>query len=326
MTTMGAPSAVQNKYRTLAGFSTKADSKMSAQKNFIKFKSHYTHGDYANRYVLAALDGTGVFANADAPARVQGVKKGSAYMNVWMYTIHEMEDAIADCKAGCINCNDDPVHAWDEAVAFWTGSLEGVDGSGSGKLIYALADKRCANFKTCAGGTNKGTAQVNTEMFAQFTLGKTKLQERKCTEVPAIRDKIVSLMTVPLIQGSLRYAYKVANQKGGSKEKAEGAVFSAAVLPLVKSCSASAATTISKNMAIDASAPMVDGFAAVKKAFESTYSCLGITCQHVGGLLLTDTTYHTGAESCATPVETSGSMGNSMLFVVTVIAYLFATQ
>ena len=79
------------------------------------------------------------------------IKKGTAYMTIWMYVIREMEDALDDCKEACTieDCNDDPVHAWDEGVAFYTGSLEGSDGSGSGKLAYALADKRCANFKTC---------------------------------------------------------------------------------------------------------------------------------------------------------------------------------
>lgn len=37
-----------------------------------------------------------------------------------MYVIHEMEDAIDDCQSDCLNCNDQPVHAWDEAVAFYT--------------------------------------------------------------------------------------------------------------------------------------------------------------------------------------------------------------
>jgi hypothetical protein len=327
---IGNPSAVQNKYRTLAGFSTKAGSKMSAQKNFQAFKSYYTNADYAHRYVLDAFAGTGLFAGKDNGARIQGVKKGSAYMNVWMYVIHEMEDAIGDCKTGCITCNDDPVHAWDEAVAFYTGTLEGVavGGASSGKMLYRLANKRCANFKTCTGGMTTGNSQVNTEMFVLFKSGKDKLQAGECAAVPAIRDSIVSLMTVPMIQGSLRYAYKVAKLSGGSVEKAEGAVFSAAVLPLVHKCSASAATTISKNLAINAATPMVDGFPAVKAAFESTYSCLGITCAHVGGLIQTGIQYYAEASPCADQTSTSDCKGKSVFFAVTVISYIimFATQ
>merc|ERR1719450_1119075 len=121
----------------------------------------------------SGVHGPNDFSSLGNAARVEAVKKGSAYMNVWMYVIREFEDAIQDCQAGCIDCNDDPVHAWDEGVAFYTGSLEGTDGSGDGKMIYALADKRCANFKTCGdmGDETSGTSHVNIEIFKQFSIG-----------------------------------------------------------------------------------------------------------------------------------------------------------
>jgi len=228
-------------------------------------------------------------------------------MNVWMYVIREMEDAVADCTSGCIDCNDDPVHAWDEAVAFYTGSIVGTSANPkTGKMLYLLADKRCENFKTCDGGTSSGLSQVNKEIFILFRQGQAKLLAGQCNLVKPIMDQIVQYMTIPLIQGALRYAYKVANSifstsfaPLGDKEKAEGAVFAAAVLPLVHSCDAAAATTISDNMKINADEPMRDGFPSVKAAFERTYGCLGISCEDVGGLLLTDTTYYDAAEPCA---------------------------
>ena len=42
-----------------------------------------------------------------------------------------------------------------------------------------------------------------------FPQGRDLLHEGKCSEVRAVVDQIVSLMTVPLVQGTLRYAYKV---------------------------------------------------------------------------------------------------------------------
>jgi hypothetical protein len=248
---------------------------------------------------MAALDKTGICSACDDDARVQIAKKTSNYMNVWMYVIREFEDAIDDCKAGCIDCNDDPVHAWDEGVAFWTGSLEGTDGSGSGKMIYALADKRCKNFGTCTAAG--GGSQVNEELFKLFTKGKVALQQGKCDDAKPLKKTIVELMSVPLVQGSLRYAYKVAKLQGGSKEFAEGAAFSAAILPRVHNCDAAAAKTISDtmNMEIDKSAWVsADTYPAVKKAFESTYACLGITCAHVGGLILDGTDYYEDAGPC----------------------------
>jgi hypothetical protein len=177
---------------------------MAGQATFEKFKAYYTEADYGHDYVTAALAGSGAFAGKATIARVEGAKKGSAYMNVWMYVIREFEDAINDCKAGCVKCNDDPVHAWDEGVAFYTGSLQGTDGSGSGKMLYALANKRCANFKTCgtAGTSTTGNSKVNQDIMTFFKQGQAALLAGECTKVGPIRDSIIKLMTVPLIQGA----------------------------------------------------------------------------------------------------------------------------
>merc|ERR1712025_955658 len=98
--------------------------------------------------------------------------------------------------------------------------------------------------------------------------------------------------------GSLRYAYKVANLQGGSKEKAEGAAFSAAILPRIHACDADAAKIISDNMNIDSASPMGAGFEAVKAAFEKTYTCLGINCAQIGGLIMSGTEYYEGFLPC----------------------------
>jgi len=298
---LGAATAIQNGYRTLAGFSTSAQTRMSGQVYFERYKSYYNNqGDYSNRMVLDALDGTGTCSTCDEDAREQIAKKTSAYMGVWMYVIREMEDAIQDCQIGCINCNDDPVHAWDEAVAFYSGSLEGTTGSSNGKLLYRLAEKRCSNFGTCGAATS-----VNTRIIPLFTQGRNRLEASECSAIPTLRDDIVKLMMIPLIQGSLRYAYKVDLQQGGTKEKAEGVAFSNAVLPMVHQCSASAATTISNNVEYTATSTT---FADVKSAFESVYSCLGLTCDDIGGLIDTGSTYLEGAAPCSTGPTSSNAV------------------
>ena len=57
----------------------------------------------------------------------QLIKKGANYQAVWMYVLHELEDAIGDCYAGDILANDNTPtggapHAWDEGWAFYAGS------------------------------------------------------------------------------------------------------------------------------------------------------------------------------------------------------------
>jgi len=314
---LGAPSTVENKYRTLAGFSTAAEKKMTGQPHFEHYKAYYGAGDYGHKYVTSALDGTGGFAGKEDIARIEGVKKGTVYMNVWMYVIREFEDAIDDCKVGCIDCNDDPVHAWDEGVAFYTGTLAGEDGSGQGKMLWALANKRCKNFGTCNPKKMKledrldGTADVNMKLFELFDDGRDALQAGKCDTVRPLKDKIVDLMTVPQVQGTLRYAFKVGELGEGAKSKAEGAVFSGAILGRLNACNPDVAKLVAKNMDIDAAEPMVDGFTKVKEAIESCYDSMGIMCSDVGGLWLGgETVYHPKAEPCVDVVKEGESAGS----------------
>ena len=113
-------------------------------------------------------------------------------MNVWMYAVREFEDAIDDCTSCTSNCNEhstnsDSVHAWDEGVAFYTGTLEGTEegGNSNGVLVYRLAEKRCANFGTCglAGDSTSGTAYVNLQLFDLFAEGARLLERGECASV-----------------------------------------------------------------------------------------------------------------------------------------------
>ena len=238
-------------------------------------------------------------------------------MAVYMYVIREFYDAIGDCKTNCIDCNDDPVHAWDEGVAFYSGSLEGTDGKGSGVLLHQLADKRCANFKTCgnSGDDVEGQSKINYDMFAEFAQGQFNLLQGSCEGAKKNLDNILTRMPVPLIQGTLRYAYKTDmkyNQAVGRTEKsmAEGAVFAAAILPVVHACSPDAAKTIADNMKVGAT---TTDFLAVKSAFESQYECMKITCKDVGGLYNTaSNAYYTDANPCVDSSNSESSSNKSL--------------
>eukprot|EP00591_Stephanopyxis_turris_P003722 CAMPEP_0195524766 /NCGR_PEP_ID=MMETSP0794_2-20130614/24798_1 /TAXON_ID=515487 /ORGANISM="Stephanopyxis turris, Strain CCMP 815" /LENGTH=517 /DNA_ID=CAMNT_0040655057 /DNA_START=34 /DNA_END=1587 /DNA_ORIENTATION=+ len=309
--------------RTLNGFSTSAKDKMyMCEKNcpYNEYKAYYDYYkqfDYASQFVTGAISRTQTqFMNNDKDfsdwpivARGEMAKKASAYMSVYMYVIREFEDAYSDCTSGCIDCNDDPVHAWDEGVAFYTGSLEGSDGSGDGAMLYGLADKRCINFNTCGenGGELSGRAKINYQAFDLFHRGQGYIQTGECDKLPGIIGQITEKMRVPLVQGTLRYAYKVGELNGGEKEKAEGDVFAAAILPVVHACDSSAAATIQENM--EYSARTTDA-AAVKAAFESVYSCMGITCDDVGGLFNSGTGMdYPGAEACGSGSAAMDSPG-----------------
>ena len=124
--TTGGNSKTAAPFRTLQGFSTGANAKMydgaafadgvsgalkcpgCPYKHYKQFYDYYGSFTYADDWALAALDGTTLtygapasvtynFADAAGAARKEAIKKGTAYMHVWMYAIREFEDAIDDC-------------------------------------------------------------------------------------------------------------------------------------------------------------------------------------------------------------------------------------
>jgi len=317
---LGNVTEVQLRWRTLAGFSTDAEQKMSGQAMFELYREYYALPDYADEFIRAALFGN--FWNAmnfgEKPDifRVECAQKATAYWSVWMYVIREMEDALRDCTVGCKKCNDAPVHAWDEAWAFYAGSLEGSLGNPEGKMLYRLAQKRCKNFGTCGIG---GISDVNKQILNLFISGKKSLEEGRCSEVRPMISKIVNLMTVPLIQGTLRYAYKTAG-KESAKDKAEGIAFLGAFIPRLWNCSHEDADTVERLMGKHSPLKMEsESFTMVREALERNYACMGVTCSQVGALLDEATGKYLAGEPCK---EAALSVGATVGIVIAVILVL----
>jgi Low iron-inducible periplasmic protein len=326
--------------RTIQYFSVKADEKMrhnSLETNdyfvdFQKFFDYYGSFTYADDFIMAAFKGTETsfrngnadFSAYDFEARAEAVEKGSQYMSIAMYVIRELEDAVDLCLEACTGDDCDPDVSLDEAVAFYTGSLEGTDGSGDGVLPYSLADKRCSDFKTCGdnGDATSGTSKVNVEIFKSFSLMKANLGLKACDAARANKENIVKHMIVPLIQGTIRYAVLTVAPDANDKDESEGASFAAAVLPWIHACSAGDATTIYNNMKTgqNGSAKLAD----VKKAFENTYSCLGITCADVGGYYDSGAgSYYTDASPCSGNGSSSAtSVSVGVASILSVVAFV----
>ena len=304
--------------RTLAGFSTGAPGKLDGETLYELYKAYWGSGTYADDFVRAALDGTAPFNGMQDVSRGEYAAKGASYQNTWMYVIHEMEDAILDCIAGDISNNGGAVLAWDEAWAFYAGSAELGDGSTSGFQPYALAEKRCKNFATCNGDTDgdptTGKSTVNQQLLALYAAGQQAILNGNCGGAASILRDIVPLMTVPLVQGVLRYAY-LGDPNGGAKtpvakQRAEGWAFLAAVMPQLDYCSSTIAAQIRTNMEYTAENPgsVVDGYATVYGLVHQLLPCLGMTCADVGGYVDVagpNPVYFTGAEPCQDALPTT---------------------
>ena len=80
-----------------ADLSTNAGAKTTGEPHYIYFVVYYGSDDYACRWVEAVFAGSTIgFDNGDADfslygilGRLQGIKKGMAYMCVLVYAIHE---------------------------------------------------------------------------------------------------------------------------------------------------------------------------------------------------------------------------------------------
>ena len=257
-----------------------------------------------------------------------------------MWVIGQMEFALDHCQEGCTasNCTSEAALLWDEAVAYYSGSLVGTSGLGAGVLLYTQADKRCANFATCGAGLNEltGISAVNSEIMPLFQQGQQQLLAGQCVATIATKERIVQLMTVPLVQGVLRYAYTLsAGTDTGEGPQAEGGTIAAGLLPMVYACDKNDAATVYENMKLGGT--QVPDFAAVKGALERQYSCLGITCEDVGGLYDTQNQgYFNGAEPCgskgarsrtnANGVNVGLAVGLSIGGLVTVLLIVFASS
>ena len=243
-------------------------------------------------------------SNFSACFLTEAVLKAVVTMDVFMYTIRMLEESVHQCRLATEEKTSDAgkssekaLKDLDGAVAFYAGSSE--DGSGSGVFLYALADAECKEFKTCGPGSDatRGTAKVNIEVMQMMDVMKANTTTLHCSEARKQKETILRKMRIPLIQGTLRYAYMRKHNQVTGTEKAVGAAYAASVVPLVASCNFHDAEIIGE--AMDTMTKQTD-FAMVKRAFENNYACLAITCADVGGYWSVDKNqYHEGASPCS---------------------------
>lgn len=216
-------------------------------------------------------------------------------VSAWSHRFSYCSFAYADCISPVLNTVCPFViypgsifpglHAWDKAVAYYTGSLSSVSSSGTGRLLYALADEQCSYFKTCSsdGQQTSGEAYVNDRIFQLFREGQSNILAGNCQEATVQKQLVASLMRIPLIQGTLRYSHLLAYaEEYDAVNGATGAAFALSVLPVVYGCDEDAASVIYENLKPQSN-PRVD-FVSIKRAFERSYKCMNITCGQVGGI------------------------------------------
>lgn len=288
--------------RTVRGFSTNAYTNLADEKWYKRFAKYWSDKAYANTFTSSACLGTSDFVESTSPiisddTRKQCCIKGAQYQNVWLYVIHEMEEAVADCQNGIIGTH------WDEAVAFYTGSIPTEDNSQIGYLLYGLAEKRCKEFGTCISTDDAYSSEVNQKVFDLFEQGRDyqydTTSSEACSNMEATKEALVVQLIIPLIQGTLKYIY-FADMVETESTRSELWAFASALLPIIDSQSESASKTLKDNALITNTDIVPDGYSEVKKQLESVYAGLGVSCAQVGGLQssTSSTGYYSGMEPC----------------------------
>ena len=294
---------------------------------FLQYADWYGDDDYGDKFVKAAIGTPETsfqpnkigftkhdmdFSNAERKARFELIEKGAMLLTVWMYVYRMLEVAVDQCIPNVIAGNDPAVRSWDGAVAFYTGSLEGSAGALSkGVFPHNQADKRCHNFKTCGPGGGKigGASMVNHKLFKILQTGQSALLMGECAALPPLVREAVAQMTIPLLQGAIRYA-QINSRTGGDtpafpeKAAAEGTAFAAAVVPRIAACPGGKddAEFIWEAMKHGAYTPYP--YKDIKSRFEKYYSCLNVTCAEVGGFFDNRESggkYYPDSEPCFTP-------------------------
>jgi len=368
----GKYSAKTTSNRSIAGFSSGAEDKNSGNdatrdvmyrdNSYISVMNEYWESKSLNKYtwgydiIDAAFSGITIgdinFGTVGDDFRREVIQKGIVYLNVFPYVIWEMQDAVNDCNNGNVTFNDNSVHAWDEAVAFYTGSIEGtskggvngLDSGSDGQLQFMLADKRCKNFGTCTADYDDnnfvGYSNVNKDIFALFAAGRDEILGAKhtgeCPQVAEVMEEISGLMLIPFVQGVQRYLVKTGIRAiPSAKEAGELFAFASAVLPFIHKADPDVAQTLyDRAWNLDFSAEL--HWSDIKSDIEKTYPLLGVgagegvvTCAQVGELT-DDAGVKEGSEACIDAIASEGDSDTNVarwaiaLIVVLVVLLVIA--
>jgi len=140
---------------------------------FESFLSFYGDADYGDKWVTAAHNKEVTkFSNdrwqadftifEDRMGTGEAMKKGIAYLNVWMMVVRHLNAAAELCGT------PEAAAELDKAVALYTGSLTTDPDETAGILLYGLADVRSHQFKTAGvnGDMDSGTAHINIQVMS----------------------------------------------------------------------------------------------------------------------------------------------------------------
>eukprot|EP00529_Nitzschia_sp_RCC80_P009220 CAMPEP_0113473526 /NCGR_PEP_ID=MMETSP0014_2-20120614/18092_1 /TAXON_ID=2857 /ORGANISM="Nitzschia sp." /LENGTH=2243 /DNA_ID=CAMNT_0000366301 /DNA_START=471 /DNA_END=7202 /DNA_ORIENTATION=+ /assembly_acc=CAM_ASM_000159 len=212
------------------------------------------------------------------------------YVLMKVTAVDHLRYGIEECRIGN---RDSSIEYIDAAAMLFVGSMEGsADGGHSfgGELLFTTAKKLCADFGTCVGKDGGATsAAANDAIISSLFDVKSDVDLQNCDNAAVtVESEILPAMSVPLVQGTLKYASVNEGLVVGSTDASLsiGDAFVRGILPLVAQISPENAQTLRSQMQfqLDAS-PVSGGFSAVADVFRASIAGMGIKCDLIGVLV-----------------------------------------
>ena len=240
---------------------------------------------YADEIIRAALGNTGTVFNtnlSDEQRRLI-VLKSAQVMIMYFGGLQALYESVSDYQNTADFRTSGSSEAWDRGAALLIGSLEGTQTNGTtdGYMYYDLAQEYCLEFGTCVDET--AGVGVNDRLVSLLYTGRGAGISKSCRGLQKAADEISSLLLVPVIQGALISAIRLSSSNSDAAlSRAEGYVYSRAVLPLVYEANRGAADKIDSQLGFPGPSSTRNTASDVFSAFARVYPQMNVDCELIG--------------------------------------------
>ena len=238
---------------------------------------------YADHIIRAALQNSND-QWSDAQRRIIVLRSAEA-MVMYFGALHYLYLAVSECQVSPpVSRAEGFSENWDRGAALLIGSLEGTQKNGTkeGYMFYELSQQHCEAFGTCSQIDSAVT--INDDLISLLYMGRGAALSNSCSSLQKAAGEIAGLLVIPIIQGALHSATQLSVPTSSEHDlaRAEGYVFSRAILPLVASASAGAAKTIDEYLGFPGPSSTQKTSSAVFSAFADVYVKMGVNCKVIG--------------------------------------------
>ena len=245
---------------------------------------------YADTYIMSLFEQPNVFGS-QTPQTLPA--EAAVVLNIWSFMAHQLHSAVAMCENG----NQVGVKVIDEVVALWLGYSQQtgasasswldsnqIDAAADGFLLYSIAESSAdwfgqAGVEDNQGRVNKQLSKLFKEASLQLSFSTSCANIEVSKNLRVIVDKIISQMSIPLIQ------HLIYNLKANNRARVQ--LYAHAVVPLLAPCSKSKYKYLREKLIL--SSYEQSDVNNIIGALQDTYYCLGLKCNDIGDPLVYDT-------------------------------------